>query len=292
MRGRCPHREAVDRSRSARRCRRGGRGARRGAGSAASHLFRFDHAVGRTRRSQPGRRNAPGPGRQRRPTLLPSGGRRRPGVRAGGVRDAAVCGADEATSRSRSLLVAAGAHEDVFTSALLGDVAALSRMLAADPTLAQATDPAVTSSTSHPSSTRSRAGSSRHCDFSSTTSDHRFLVEFGRCAVPPRRAAWRWSNCCSAMGRTRHASASDGESCIPGSLRYSPAAARRLTPPARGSVQAARETRVARTIRTTSAPSCDTVPAPTTAGRVTPAVRAVSMHSTRPLCTTPPRLAS
>lgn len=42
-----------------------------------------------------------------------------------------------------SLLVAAGAHEDVFTSALLGDVAALSRMLAADPTLAQATDPAV-----------------------------------------------------------------------------------------------------------------------------------------------------
>jgi len=54
-----------------------------------------------------------------------------------------VCGADEATSRSRSLLVAAGAPEDVFTSTLLGDVAALSRMLAADPTLAQATDPAV-----------------------------------------------------------------------------------------------------------------------------------------------------
>jgi len=42
-----------------------------------------------------------------------------------------------------SLLVAAGANEDVFTSAFLGDLTSLARMLAADPSLAQATDPAV-----------------------------------------------------------------------------------------------------------------------------------------------------
>jgi ankyrin repeat protein len=42
-----------------------------------------------------------------------------------------------------SLLLAAGAHEDVFTSAFLGDLTSLARMLAADPGLAQATDPAV-----------------------------------------------------------------------------------------------------------------------------------------------------
>jgi hemoglobin len=42
-----------------------------------------------------------------------------------------------------SLLLAAGASEDVFTAAFIGDLASLARMLAADPGLAQATDPAV-----------------------------------------------------------------------------------------------------------------------------------------------------
>jgi len=46
-------------------------------------------------------------------------------------------------SAVESLLLAAGAHEDVFTSAFLGDLTSLARMLAADPSLAQATDPAV-----------------------------------------------------------------------------------------------------------------------------------------------------
>ena len=42
-----------------------------------------------------------------------------------------------------SLLLAAGANEDVFTSAFLGDLTLLAPMLTADPSLAQATDPAV-----------------------------------------------------------------------------------------------------------------------------------------------------
>jgi hemoglobin len=42
-----------------------------------------------------------------------------------------------------SLLLTAGASEDVFTAAFLGDLASLARMLAANPGLAQATDPAV-----------------------------------------------------------------------------------------------------------------------------------------------------
>ena len=46
-------------------------------------------------------------------------------------------------SAVESLLLAAGANEDVFTSAFLGDLTSLARMLAADPGLAQATDPAV-----------------------------------------------------------------------------------------------------------------------------------------------------
>jgi truncated hemoglobin YjbI/ankyrin repeat protein len=46
-------------------------------------------------------------------------------------------------SAVESLLVAAGAHEDVFTSAFLGDLTSLTGMLTADPSLAQATDPAV-----------------------------------------------------------------------------------------------------------------------------------------------------
>jgi len=46
-------------------------------------------------------------------------------------------------SAVESLLLAAGASEDVFTSAFLGDLTALARMLTADPGLAQATDPAV-----------------------------------------------------------------------------------------------------------------------------------------------------
>jgi truncated hemoglobin YjbI len=46
-------------------------------------------------------------------------------------------------SAVESLLMAAGAREDVFTSAFLGDLTSLARMLAADPDLAQATDPAV-----------------------------------------------------------------------------------------------------------------------------------------------------
>ena len=46
-------------------------------------------------------------------------------------------------SAVESLLLAAGAHEDVFTSAFLGDLTSLARMLTADPGLARATDPAV-----------------------------------------------------------------------------------------------------------------------------------------------------
>ena len=46
-------------------------------------------------------------------------------------------------SAVESLLLAAGAHEDVFTSAFLGDLTSLTRMLTADPGLAQAADPAV-----------------------------------------------------------------------------------------------------------------------------------------------------
>ena len=42
-----------------------------------------------------------------------------------------------------SLLLAAGASEDVFTAAFLGDLASLARLLAAEPGVAQATDPAV-----------------------------------------------------------------------------------------------------------------------------------------------------
>jgi ankyrin repeat protein len=42
-----------------------------------------------------------------------------------------------------SLLLAAGAHEDVFTSAFLGDLSSLAQMLTTDPGLARATDPAV-----------------------------------------------------------------------------------------------------------------------------------------------------
>jgi truncated hemoglobin YjbI/ankyrin repeat protein len=42
-----------------------------------------------------------------------------------------------------SLLLAAGAHEDVFTAAFLGDLTSLGRMLGADPGLALVTDPAV-----------------------------------------------------------------------------------------------------------------------------------------------------
>ena len=45
-------------------------------------------------------------------------------------------------SAAESLLLAAGANEDVFTSAFLGDLASLAQILAADPGLAQATDPA------------------------------------------------------------------------------------------------------------------------------------------------------
>jgi hemoglobin len=42
-----------------------------------------------------------------------------------------------------SLLLAAGASEDVFTAAFLGDLASLARLLTADPGLAKAADPAV-----------------------------------------------------------------------------------------------------------------------------------------------------
>jgi truncated hemoglobin YjbI/ankyrin repeat protein len=46
-------------------------------------------------------------------------------------------------SAVESLLLAAGAHEDVFTSTFLGDLTSLARMLTADPSLARAPDPAV-----------------------------------------------------------------------------------------------------------------------------------------------------
>ena len=55
-----------------------------------------------------------------------------------------LCGARmKRRSAVESLLLAAGAREDVFTSAFLGDLASLARMLAAGPALAQAADPAV-----------------------------------------------------------------------------------------------------------------------------------------------------
>jgi truncated hemoglobin YjbI/ankyrin repeat protein len=46
-------------------------------------------------------------------------------------------------SAVESLLLGAGASEDVFTSAFVGDLGSLARMLTADPSLAQAADPAV-----------------------------------------------------------------------------------------------------------------------------------------------------
>jgi truncated hemoglobin YjbI/ankyrin repeat protein len=46
-------------------------------------------------------------------------------------------------SAVESLLMAAGASEDVFTAAFLGDLTSLARMLSADPDIARATDPAV-----------------------------------------------------------------------------------------------------------------------------------------------------
>ena len=46
-------------------------------------------------------------------------------------------------SAAESVLMAAGAREDVFTAAFLGDSSALSELLAGDPSLAQAWDPAV-----------------------------------------------------------------------------------------------------------------------------------------------------
>ena len=46
-------------------------------------------------------------------------------------------------SAVESLLLAAGASEDVFTSAFLGDLTSLTQLLAADPSLARAADPAV-----------------------------------------------------------------------------------------------------------------------------------------------------
>jgi hypothetical protein len=45
-------------------------------------------------------------------------------------------------SEAESLLLAAGAREDIFTSAFTGDLGSLTRMLTADPGLAQAADPA------------------------------------------------------------------------------------------------------------------------------------------------------
>jgi hemoglobin len=45
-------------------------------------------------------------------------------------------------SAVESLLLAAGAREDIFTSAFVGDLGSLTRMLTADPGLAQAADPA------------------------------------------------------------------------------------------------------------------------------------------------------
>jgi len=46
-------------------------------------------------------------------------------------------------SAVESVLLAAGAREDIFTAAFLGDLTSLARILAADPGLARATDPAV-----------------------------------------------------------------------------------------------------------------------------------------------------
>ena len=145
-----------------------------------------------------------------------------------------------------------------------------------------------TSSTSHPSNTRSQAVRSQRCGSSWTTSHLRGQAMRGRCAVPPHQAAWRWSSCCWHTGRTRHGSASDAGSFIPNSLRCWPAGARRSTPPARGSVPAVQETRVARTIRSMSAPCCTTVPARTTAGPATRKARPASGLSMRRRCTTPP----
>ena len=66
----------------------------------------------------------------------------------------------------------------------------------------------------------------------------------------------------------------------------------RATPQARGSVPAVPENRVARTIRSMSAPCCATVPACTIAVLATQRVRPASGLSTRQRCTTPPGQAS
>jgi truncated hemoglobin YjbI len=160
-----------------------------------------------------------------------------------------------------SLLLAAEAKEDIFTSAFLGDLTSLAGMLRPILALLRRRIPRSTSSTSHPSNTRSRAGRPQRCDSSWTTSRIRHRAMCGPCAVPLHRAAWRWSSCCWRTGRTRDGSASDAGSFIPSLLRCLPATARRSTPRARGSVPAAREIRVARTILSMSAPSCATVPA-------------------------------
>jgi len=160
-----------------------------------------------------------------------------------------------------SLLLAAGANEDVFTSAFLGDLTLLAPMLTADPSLAQATDPAVDVLDITPV---------EHAVAGGQTPALRLILDHVAHPLPgyeralrgaAAQAAWRWSNCCWHTGRTRPGSASGAGSFIPSLLRCWPAGARRSTPRARGSVPVARETRAARTTRSMSVPSCATAPA-------------------------------
>jgi truncated hemoglobin YjbI len=191
-------------------------------------------------------------------------------------------------SAVESLLLAAGAHEDVFTSAFLGDLTALAPMLTADPSLAQATDPAVDVLDITPV---------EHAVAGRQASALRLILDHVAHPLPGYVRALRGAAAQGSLatvelllahGADATRIGSDAGSFIPNSLRCWPAVARRSTPPARGSVPAARETRVARTIRSMSAPSCTTVPARTTAGPATRKVRPASGLLMRRRFTTPP----
>ena len=104
-------------------------------------------------------------------------------------------------SAVESLLMAAGANEDVFTSsALLGDLTSLARMLAADPNLAQATDPAVDVLDITPV---------EHAVAGGQVSALRLIFDHVAHPLPgcvralrgaAARAAWRWSSGCWHRG--------------------------------------------------------------------------------------------
>ena len=189
-------------------------------------------------------------------------------------------------SAVESLLLAAGAHQDVFTSAFIGDLASLARMLRADPSLAQTADPVVDVLDITPVD---------HAVAGGQASALRLILDHAAHPLPYVRALRGAAAQGSlAMVELLLAHGADATrigvgrwSSIPSSRRCWPAGARRSTPQARGSAPAARETRVARTIRSMSAPCYATVPARPIVVPATRTVRPASGPSTRPRCTTP-----